>query len=1099
MHLKLAAHALRELGLLLPVVLGIPREKEAGRGLTTTLRTLWRALPATPDVGHLHASIYDTSALSYDETRIPADLYQQTRAAFSDLDEEEAFASILGLVIKALDPLGDPAVHDKIGPEVRHWRDLHNWFVGRAHARDLNALESERQTFLKQFDAYRMTLRAMFERAIDILPDIARLQTLSPHDPGVLDHAVALLKRAEMRRRFFLELGNEEWLEPLDRMGVFADPYPPQPDGAFHPPWPQSQYLIRVASQKASVVTAIITRLAPALTNATVQADFVEAALAMPAVNAAALVDPFSRWLSGRVSMRVPLFLGKLSVKLAKEGEPRAALRLLRAMLRFDAPPSDEDYLRTVAPRVGKHAYRIVLREAMTALVDPLGEELLHALCRCLRGVIAAEQGHRPDDFSYVWMPIFPEADTATQDVRHTLVAAVLRVATTVASRGAAECGRVVDRLAREHGSLFRRMELLVLARASNSPDLMRSRLLDQGQFQSERLRREYAELQAATWGHLSQPERDHLIDWIAHGPNQEWLNRRELERTGQPAAPELLERHRASWQLARLEPIADRLTGEGQALFERLRSRQVEPLELPTSGVTTFVGPTSPASPEELRTKTPSEIVEFLKTWVPSYEIMAPSPEGLGRALTPLVVASPRSWSELAGEFRGMNPTYVRSYLEGLKQVAGSADAIEWDGILELCTWVVDQPPGSGIDDPHRDEDPDWNWTRKTIASLLQHGLQRGLGLPFNHRSAVWSLIQELLGDPDPDSTTRELSRDPENVSLNSVRGVTMHAAVEYALWCARNLSAPGVPRPDSWFGHIPEVREVLEAKLDPSREACAAIPSVLAHYLPNLLYLDRGWFESRLPDMFRGQGAAWEVYLLYVQPHPAVLPLLAPIYLEAAETLATTGLARPKEVANQLAEHLLAIYAHLGSKMPQIDAILTAFFEHATVEQRAHLIGFAGWHVEESKDIGADALQRIMDLVDRRIGAVTSSGEDTEAHELWEWASLCRGAAFPDPWVLAVAKRVVPLVPGSYSAMWVGERMGEVARTDVAGAVEVLQAISVKDLGPMGIHDWLNPAHEILAHAMAAGGSTREAAVAAINNFTERGFSQFEKHLPR
>jgi hypothetical protein len=90
------------------------------------------------------------------------------------------------------------------------------------------------------------------------------------------------------------------------------------------------------------------------------------------------------------------------------------------------------------------------------------------------------------------------------------------------------------------------------------------------------------------------------------------------------------------------------------------------------------------------------------------------------------------------------------------------------------------------------------------------------------------------------------------------------------------------------------------------------------------------------------------------------------------------------------------------------------------------------------------------------------------------------------------------IPVVTADHSEMWVGERMAKIAEADLVGALDVLHMASAGDLGPMGIHSWGAPAETILTRSIAAGGALREQAIAAINNFTERGYSQFERLLP-
>jgi hypothetical protein len=72
----------------------------------------------------------------------------------------------------------------------------------------------------------------------------------------------------------------------------------------------------------------------------------------------------------------------------------------------------------------------------------------------------------------------------------------------------------------------------------------------------------------------------------------------------------------------------------------------------------------------------------------------------------------------------------------------------------------------------------------------------------------------------------------------------------------------------------------------------------------------------------------------------------------------------------------------------------------------------------------------------------------------------------------------------------------MAKIADTDLAAAMDVLGLVSVRDLGPLGIHSWNEPAEKILSLSVARDGELRDRAVEAINNFSEGGYSQFE-HL--
>src|SRR5207247_3724769 len=105
------------------------------------------------------------------------------------------------------------------------------------------------------------------------------------------------------------------------------------------------------------------------------------------------------------------------------------------------------------------------------------------------------------------------------------------------------------------------------------------------------------------------------------------------------------------------------------------------------------FRGPTSPLSAEELKAKRVEEIIEYLKGWTPPEGFMAPSREGVGRALTDAVAADPGRFLPALGAFRGLHPTYVRSLFEGLMKALAEKRLFEWSPVIGLCGWVVEQP----------------------------------------------------------------------------------------------------------------------------------------------------------------------------------------------------------------------------------------------------------------------------------------------------------------------------------------------------------------------------------------------------------------------
>jgi len=245
----------------------------------------------------------------------------------------------------------------------------------------------------------------------------------------VLDRVLALLKKAEPRRRFFLTLDNVAWFGPLENARFFETPYPPEKTGSVtsDPQWPQAQYLINIADRAAPEVAGIIRRLGPLTENTKVQADFLQAALRMPLPQSTSLVNVFRLWLRKPPSMRVPTLMGKLCSRWASNGQTKPALFLLDAILRFDPPTRKQSLFRTVVPRIHSYGLEMVLKEVEQSLVTPALKELFNLLCRRLHAVIRAEHGNTPDDFSWIWMKSLTCLGDHSNGLKEILVAALLR------------------------------------------------------------------------------------------------------------------------------------------------------------------------------------------------------------------------------------------------------------------------------------------------------------------------------------------------------------------------------------------------------------------------------------------------------------------------------------------------------------------------------------------------------------------------------------------------------------------------------------------------------------------------------------------------
>ena len=100
------------------------------------------------------------------------------------------------------------------------------------------------------------------------------------------------------------------------------------------------------------------------------------------------------------------------------------------------------------------------------------------------------------------------------------------------------------------------------------------------------------------------------------------------------------------------------------------------------------------------------------------------------------------------------------------------------------------------------------------------------------------------------------------------------MHALITYALY--RSASSATSDR-DEDRQLEPEVRQVLEAKLDKALDPSIAVHAVFGHYLPQLKYLDSDWLEEHLGNIFPGgeeRSHYWYVRMVCLRMPQPILP---------------------------------------------------------------------------------------------------------------------------------------------------------------------------------------------------------------------------------
>ncbi|MGQ9677552.1 MAG: hypothetical protein ACUVX1_17965, partial [Chloroflexota bacterium] len=917
--------------------------------------------------------------------------------------------------------------------------------------------------------------------------------------------------------------------------GFFQHPPEPKYDGSYisFPIWPESRYLARVAHVAPQLVRDTILEV-PETDNARVHEDFADAACAMPPELAAEWAARETTWVSEQdhLYMLLPQKLGALVSHLARGGQPQVALSLARALLTI--PPGrgedrevEESYRLPPEPRprMDSWDYDQIMKDNIPDLVVAAGTDAFDLLCDLLETAVGlslrpdkrsdsnrsntlnSSWAIHDDDYSYIWRPAIEEHEQNQHGgLRNTLISAVRDAGERVIERDRAAASEIVRKLEARRFLVFHRIALHFLRKFPEAtPDLVADRLTDRRRFDDAGLRHEYYLLARDCFGRLTEVQKQQILTWIGEGPSRQWLEAGEPPRSDAERA--VLVKH---WQRDRLEPLEQYLDTKWLDFYQSLvnevgRSEHPEFI-LYSSGL--WVGPTSPKTGTELSAMSIDEIVSLLRNWQPSDDLMDSSPEGLGRQLKAAVALQPDRFANKAEQFKGLDPTYVRSLLAGLRDAIDQDRVFPWPAVLNLCRWTLQQPRDIPGRSDWEDRDPGWVWARKTVADLLGAGFEdKPAEMPVALRTEAWDILHPLTDDPEPtpeyEGQYGGSNMDPATVSINTVRGVAMHSLVKYALWLRRHFEQEpdGKERLARGFDEMPEVRELLERHLDPKHDPSLAIRAFYGQWFPWLNLLDPRWVKENLQRIYPQddglaalRDTAWATYISFCHPYNDVLAVLREEYARAVQRIGalsgpTLSFRSPDE---GLALHLMTLYGRGKLKLDKPDGLIQMFYSRAPDGLCGHAIKFIGQSLGKTQGrIRKAVLRRFMRLWEWRMEVIAKAATpDLHVAELAAFGSWFVSGKFDDAWAIAHLRAALELAGRTEPDHLVVDRLAQLTGKMPLIAVQCLRMMVEGDKEGWHIHMWKDSARGILRAALSSSdGIARREAEDLVNRLGALG----------
>jgi hypothetical protein len=953
----------------------------------------------------------------------------------------------------------------------------------------------------------------------------------APDVDAAFEEVRPLLSDDALRAYFFEHLSTWSWLPLLELSGFFLSPPEPTIDdkgGVSLPLWPEVRYLARMASvpEAQAIVCRIVLRMPPT-SNSRVHEDLLDIAVALPPRLSVQLFPQALQWAGSRYPFRLAQKLGALIAHFATGGYVSEALELTRSALAVSRAPRADDvpeHLRLPVEAVSHFDvwnYEQILTRDIPAVVQAGGFAALETLCGLLDSAVRATYDQaaldRGEDYSWIWRPAIEDHEQNRQDTISTLlVSAVRDAAERICSLDQSHIQRAVELLEDHRLFVFRRTALHLLRRfLDRCMQLAEDRLTSQSNFDETGLRHEYVLLLAAAFSRLSSAGRSKILHWIANGPNVESFKSQYRDERGHEAPTTDIEQYAEVWRRDRLAPIQSGLDTHWRQRYASLVSRFGDPdhAEFPAYSSATWVGPTSSKTIEDLKAMAAADVVAYLRDWQPPEGLFSPSREGVGRILSAAVQAEPQRFAVIAHSSIGLDPTYVRALLMGLRDALGERKSFAWDSVLDLCEWVVEQPrdiPGRAA--KNRDEDPDWGWCRKAIASLLSSGFATDNpgGLPVTLDARAWKVLFPLTNDPEPSIDYERQyggrNMDPATLSINTVRGEAMHAVIRFALWLYRRASSIE-PKTDTTLGLDSRARSVLDKHLDVEFDPALTIRAVYGQWLPWLVLMDKEWTATNvgkiLPDnpaMSPFRDAAWDTYLVFNSPYDNVFVVLRSEYEKAVDRIGTTLPDRRSHLADRddrFAEHLMVFYGRGKLDLADVSGLLRRFYEQASGRLRARSIEFIGRSVRDSTtELPAEVADRFRALWHWRVTA--GRGQEGSIDEFSRFGWWFASGKFDEAWSIQQLEESLILAQKTDPVHLVLERLEKAAGRYPTQALRCLRLILDGDREEMGLLGFHQNVRGILAAVMTRGDSvTRDIAIELINALGRKGHRGFRDLL--
>ena len=775
--------------------------------------------------------------------------------------------------LRRLDPL-DSISHiehyttdDLVGDEFL------DWFQKVSH----HGMHPTERKYRQKLRKTESLLALVVKPHLEVIHDIDEILSKKPTENNFKENLKPLLERNLSTYNHFFQHASSSWLPFLADEKYFNSPRHiiQGSEEIQFPIWWPGRYLARVSHEQPELVAKIIKDITlpqeKKERNPWILEDFVRAAIAMPTKYSRQLVSKITKekWADIPYDTALGSDMAKMMIKLADDGCEEESIELCKMLLHvtLSEPTHRENIIkgntteRDVEPVLDDFTYTKIL-EDIPHLYDQFPVHVICLLIKLLEKTVKLDnrgrnQKRSQDDMSVAWRPSIEDHEqNLVPDFKSQLIGTLGSILILEGRRSMSDLKEVVSLLGKEKYPIFKRLALYIY---QNYPlhfkrEIRNAIIQD---FDNPHLIHEYFHLLKKNCPTMSSSVIRKYLALVEDGPKQESL---DLWKENARFADEIYVKLQIKkWKVEKLEPVFECLKDKQRHRFDDLINDVGRVTTPPDFHFVSFGTRTSEPTTNLTDGLDVERVISFIKSNVPEQDGFGYH-DGTGSKFQKYVTNNPFEFSKRSTDLQNTNPVYVVNFLRGLENaiIEEQTGMMEWKQILSLCKHVIES-----ADKKNPPTSRECNMIYY-IACVLKAGLMKN-STGFDSREDIWMLLESLATFEDKSSQDEEYpdkNFNSHTLSINTLAGQTLHAIINYAIWCNTHLE-------NKRNVLVPEAKNLLSRYFADEIPNSVSGHAVLGLYLPSMILLDKKWIMKNFPRMFghkqeRLNRAAWDAYLL-------------------------------------------------------------------------------------------------------------------------------------------------------------------------------------------------------------------------------------------